>query len=275
MNLSAPFVRRPIGTTLLTIGIALAGIAAYFQLPVSPLPQFDLPSISVQARLPGASPENMATSVATPLEKRLGRLAAVSEMTSRSGVGQTQIQLQFDLSRDIDGAARDVMAAINASRADLPSTLRSNPSYRKFNPADQPIIILSMTSKTRTRTDIYDSAATIIQQQLSQVKGVGDVGIQGGALPAVRVELNPLTLAQYGIGLEDVRAAISASNANRPKGVIDTGGQRYQIYTNDAGRYAKDYAGLIIAYRNGRGVRLDDVAQVVDGPEDIHNTGLV
>ncbi|MGZ3280336.1 MAG: efflux RND transporter permease subunit, partial [Caulobacteraceae bacterium] len=275
MNLSAPFVRRPIGTTLLTIGIALAGIAAYFQLPVSPLPQFDLPSISVQARLPGASPENMATSVATPLEKRLGRLAAVSEMTSRSGVGQTQIQLQFDLSRDIDGAARDVMAAINASRADLPSTLRSNPSYRKFNPADQPIIILSMTSKTRTRTDIYDSAATIIQQQLSQVKGVGDVGIQGGALPAVRVELNPLALARYGIALEDVRAAISASNANRPKGVIDSGIQRYQIYTNDAGRFAKDYSGLVIAYRNGRAVRLSDVAQVVDGPEDIHNTGLV
>jgi multidrug efflux pump len=276
VNLSAPFVRRPIGTTLLTIGIALAGIAAYFQLPVSPLPQFDLPSISVQARLPGASPENMATSVATPLEKRLGRLAAVSEMTSRSGTGQTQIQLQFDLSRDIDGAARDVMAAINASRADLPSTMRTNPSYRKFNPADQPILILSMTSKQRTRTDIYDSAATIIQQQLSQVKGVGDVGIQGGALPAVRVEMNPLALARYGIALEDVRAAIAASNANRPKGVIDTGGgQRYQIYTNDAGRYAKDYAGLVIAYRNGRAVRLSDVAQVVDGPEDIHNTGLV
>jgi multidrug efflux pump len=275
VNLSAPFVRRPIGTTLLTIGIALAGIAAYFQLPVSPLPQFDLPSISVQARLPGASPENMATSVATPLEKRLGRLAAVSEMTSRSQVGQTQIQLQFDLSRDIDGAARDVMAAINASRGDLPATLRQNPSYRKFNPADQPILILALTSKTRTRTDIYDSAATIIQQQLAQVKGVGDVGIQGGALPAVRVELNPLSLSHYGIALEDVRAALSASNANRPKGVIDTGGQRYQIYTNDAGRYAKDYSGLVVAYRNGRAVRLSDVAQVVDGPEDIHNTGLV
>jgi multidrug efflux pump len=275
VNLSAPFVRRPIGTTLLTIGIALAGIAAYFQLPVSPLPQFDLPAISVQARLPGASPENMATSVATPLEKRLGRLAAVSEMTSRSGVGQTQIQLQFDLSRDIDGAARDVMAAINASRADLPATLRTNPQYRKFNPADQPILILSLTSKTRTRTDIYDSAATIIQQQLAQVKGVGDVGIQGGALPAVRVELNPLALSRYGIALEDVRAAIAASNANRPKGVLDQGAQRYQIYTNDAGRYAKDYAGLVIAYRNGRAVRLSDVAEVVDGPEDIHNTGLV
>jgi len=275
VNLSAPFVRRPIGTALLTIGIALAGIAAYFQLPVAPLPQFDLPAISVRARLPGASPETMATSVATPLEKRLGRLAAVSEMTSRSGVGQTQIQLQFDLSRDIDGAARDVMAAINASRSDLPATLRTNPQYQKFNQSDQPILILSMTSKLRTRTDIYDSAATIIQQQLSQVKGVGDVSIQGGALPAVRVELNPLTLARYGIALEDVRAALAASNANRPKGVVDQGGQRYQIYTNDAGRYAKDYAGLVIAYRNGRAVRLSDVAEVVDGPEDVRNVGLV
>jgi multidrug efflux pump len=275
VNLSAPFVRRPIGTTLLTIGIALAGIAAYFQLPVSPLPQFDLPAISVQARLPGASPETMATSVATPLEKRLGRLAAVSEMTSRSQVGQTQIQLQFDLSRDIDGAARDVMAAINAARSDMPATMRTNPQYRKFNASDSPILILSMTSKTRTRTDIYDSAATIIQQQLSQVKGVGDVSIQGGALPAVRVELNPLALSHYGIAMEDVRAALAASNANRPKGVIDTGGQRYQIYTNDAGRYAKDYAPLVVAYRNGRAVRLADVAEVVDGPEDIHNTGLV
>ncbi len=275
MNLSAPFVRRPIGTTLLTIGIALAGIVAYFQLPVSPLPQFDLPSIQVQARISGASPEEMATSVATPLEKRLGRLAAVTEMTSRSNVSQTQIQLQFDLSRDIDGAARDVMAAINAARSDMPATMRQNPQYRKFNPSDQPILILSMTSKTRARTDIYDSAATIVQQQLSQVKGVGNVGIQGGDLPAVRVELNPLALARYGIGLEDVRAAISASNANRPKGVIDTGAQRYQIYTNDAGRFAKDYAPLVVAYRNGRAVRLEDVAEVVDGPQDIHNTGLV
>src|ERR1700761_1238035 len=255
--------------------MALAGIAAYFQLPVSPLPQFDLPAIAVTARLAGASPETMATSVATPLEKRLGRLAGVTEMTSRSQVNQTQIQLQFDLSRDIDGAARDVMAAINAARSDMPATMRQNPSYRKFNPSDQPILILSMTSKTRARTDIYDSAATIVQQQLAQVKGVGDVTIQGGALPAVRVELNPLALARYGIGPEDVRAALAASNANRPKGVIDTGGQRYQLYTNDAGRYAKDYSPLVVAYRNGRAVRLSDVAQVVDGPEDIHNTGLV
>jgi multidrug efflux pump len=275
VNLSAPFVRRPIGTTLLTIGIALAGIAAYFQLPVSPLPQFDFPTIAVSARLPGASPETMASSVATPLEKRLGRLADVTEMTSRSNVGQTNVILQFDLSRNIDGAARDVQAAINASRVDLPATLRSNPQYRKVNQSDAPILIISMSSKTRSRSDIYDSAATIVQQQLSQVKGVGDIGVQGGALPAVRVELNPLTLARYGIALEDVRAALSAANANRPKGVVDAGAQRYQIYTNDAGRVAKDYAGLVIAYRNGSAVRLRDVAEVVDGPEDIHNVGLV
>jgi multidrug efflux pump len=275
VNLSAPFVRRPIGTTLLTIGIALAGIAAYFQLPVSPLPQVDFPTVNVSARLPGASPETMASSVATPLEKRLGRLADVSEMTSRSGVGSTNITLQFGLNRNIDGAARDVQAAINAARVDLPSTLRSNPTYRKVNPADAPILVVAMTSKTRKRDDIYDSAATVVQQQLAQVKGVGDINVSGGALPAVRVELNPLALSRYGIGMEDVRAALSAANANRPKGVVETGPLRYQIYTNDAGRVAKDYAGLVIAYRNGSAVRLMDVAQVVDGPEDIHNVGLV
>ena len=275
MNISAFFVRRPIGTTLLTIGIALAGIAAYFQLPVSPLPQVDFPTVSVSARLAGASPETMATSVATPLEKRLGRLSDVSEMTSRSGVGQTNIVLQFGLNRNIDGAARDVQAAINASRVDLPATLRNNPTYRKRNPADAPILIIAMSSKTRQRDDIYDSAATIVQQQLAQVKGVGDIGVSGGALPAVRVELNPMALSRYGIALEDVRAALSAANANRPKGVVDTGPLRYQIYTNDAGRVAKDYSSLVIAYRNGSAVRLHDVAEVVDGPEDIHNVGLV
>ncbi len=275
MNISAFFVRRPIGTTLLTIGIALAGIAAYFQLPVSPLPQVDFPTVSVSARLAGASPETMATSVATPLEKRLGRLADVSEMTSRSGVGQTNVVLQFGLNRNIDGAARDVQAAINASHVDLPATLRNNPTYRKQNPADAPILIVAMKSTTRSRSDIYDSAATIVQQQLAQVKGVGDIGVSGGALPAVRVELNPMALSRYGIALEDVRAALSAANANRPKGVVDTGALRYQIYTNDAGRVAKDYSGLVVAYRNGSAVRLSDVAEVVDGPEDTHNVGLV
>ena len=244
MNLSAPFVRRPIGTTLLTIGIALAGIAAYFQLPVSPLPQMDLPTIQVRANLPGASPETMASSVATPLEKRLGRLADVTEMTSGSNVGSTNITLQFGLDRNIDGAARDVQAAINASRVDLPATLRSNPTYRKVNPADAPILIIAMSSKTRNRDSIYDTASTIVQQQLSQVKGVGDINIAGGALPAVRVELNPMSLSRYGVAMEDVRAALSAANANRPKGVVDNGPLRYQIYTNDAGKTAADYAPL-------------------------------
>ena len=275
MNLSAPFVRRPIGTTLLTIGIALAGIAAYFQLPVSPLPQMDLPTIQVRANLPGASPETMASSVATPLEKRLGRLADVTEMTSGSNVGSTNITLQFGLDRNIDGAARDVQAAINASRVDLPATLRSNPTYRKVNPADAPILIIAMSSKTRNRDSIYDTASTIVQQQLSQVKGVGDINIAGGALPAVRVELNPMSLSRYGVAMEDVRAALSAANANRPKGVVDNGPLRYQIYTNDAGKTAADYAPLVVAYRNGRAVRLSDVSTVWDGPEDLHNMGLI
>ena len=274
MNLSAPFVRRPIATTLLTIGIALAGIAAYFQLPVSPLPQVDFPTISVQASLPGAGPETMASSVATPLERRLGRLADVSEMTSSSSTGSTRITLQFGLNRDIDGAARDVQAAINAARVDLPATLRSNPTYRKMNPADTPIMILALTSKSRTSGQIYDAAANIIQQQISQIKGVGDVEIGGSSLPAVRVELNPLPLARYGISLEDVRAALSSANANRPKGIVSDGPQRLQIYTNDQGIVAADYRPLVIAWRNGSAVRLQDVADVQDGVEDIHNLGL-
>jgi multidrug efflux pump len=275
VNLSAPFIRRPIATALLTVGIALAGAAAFFLLPVSPLPQVDFPTISVSAALPGASPETMATSVATPLEKHLGIISNVSEMTSSSRVGQAQITLQFALGRNIDGAARDVQAAINAARADLPVTLRTNPTYRKQNPADAPIVILALTSKTRTPGQIYDVAATVIQQQLLQVKGVGDVNIGGASLPAVRVELNPLALAQYGIGLEDVRAALASANANRPKGVVDDGARRFQIYTNDAGTTAADYAPLVIAARNGATVRLRDIAQVNDSVEDIHNLGLV
>ncbi|MGH6958088.1 MAG: efflux RND transporter permease subunit [Caulobacteraceae bacterium] len=274
MNLSAPFVRRPIGTALLTIGVALAGIGAFFNLPVSPLPQVDFPTISVTAQLPGASPETMATSVATPLERRLGLISDVSEMTSTSRVGVSNIVLQFGLDRNIDGAARDVQAAINAARADLPSTLRTNPTYRKVNPADAPIMVLALTSKTRTPGQIYDAASNVIQQQLSQVKGVGDVEVGGASLPAVRAELDPLALARYGIGLEDVRAALASANANRPKGVVDEGDQRLQIYTNDAGTVAADYAPLVIAYRNGSAVRLSDVARVYDGMEDVHNEGV-
>ena len=274
MNLVEPFIRRPIGTVLLTLGVALAGVGAYFLLPVAPLPSVDFPVVQVQASLPGASPETMATSVATPLERRLGHIADVNEMTSNSGVGSTRIVLQFNLDRDINGAARDVEAAINAARVDLPATLRSNPTYRKANPADQPVLILAMTSKTKTPGQIYDSASNIIEQQLSQVKGVGQVNIGGGSLPAVRVDVDPFALARYGVGLEDVRAALASANANRPKGIVQSGDQRLQIYTNDSGTVAADYAPLVVAYRNGAAVRLSDIAQVTDGQEDIHNLGL-
>jgi multidrug efflux pump len=220
MNLSAPFVRRPIATVLLTIGIALAGIAAFFVLPVAPLPQVDYPAISVSASIPGASPQTMATSVATPLERRLGVIPGVNEMTSNSGRGSTRVSLQFELDRDIDGAAREVQAAINASRADLPSTLRSNPTYRKANPSAAPVIILALTSPTRAPGQIYEAVSNIVQQKVAQVDGVGEVEIGGGSLPAVRVDLNLLALNQLGVPLEDVRAAIQASNPTRPKASI-------------------------------------------------------
>jgi multidrug efflux pump len=274
MNISAPFIRRPIATVLLTCGLALAGMAAFFLLPVSPLPQVDFPTIQVSANLPGASPETMATSVATPLERQLGIISDVSEMTSSSRTGQSNITLQFGLERDIDGAARDVQAAINAARVDLPATLHSNPTYRKQNPADAPIMILALTSATRTPGQIYDAASNILQQQISQVKGVGDVTIGGSSLPAVRVELNPLALSRYGIGLEDVRAAIASTNANRPKGIVQDSNTRLQIYTNDTAFSAAVYAPMVVAYRNGSAVHLSDIAQVSDGVTDIHNYGL-
>ncbi|HEV7158360.1 MAG TPA: efflux RND transporter permease subunit [Caulobacteraceae bacterium] len=274
MSFSAPFIRRPIATVLLTCGIALAGTAAFFMLPVSPLPQVDFPTISVRASLPGASPETMATSVATPLERRLGLISDVTEMTSSSRTSQTDITLQFGLDRDIDGAARDVQAAINAARVDLPATLHTNPTYRKQNPADAPIMILALTSRTKTPGQIYDAASNILEQQISQVKGVGEVTIGGSSLPAVRVELNPKALARTGISLEDVRAAIASANANRPKGVIQDSATRLQIYTNDTGLSAADYAPLVVAYRGGAAVRLADIASVVDGVTDVHNYGL-
>jgi multidrug efflux pump len=274
VNLSAPFVRRPIGTVLLTVGIALAGIGAFFALPVSPLPQVDFPVISVSASIPGASPDTMATSVATPLERRLGTIAGVNEITSSSGTGSTRVTLQFDLSRNIDGAAREVQAAINASRADLPATLRSNPTYRKVNPAAAPVIILALTSKTKTPGQIYESVSNIVSQRLSQVDGVGDVEIGGGSLPAVRIELNPFALNKVGISTEDVRAAIQASNANRPKGIVQGDDRRLQIYTQTPALRASDYAPMVIAWRNGAAVRLQDVAQVVDGVEDTRTLGL-
>jgi len=278
MNLSKPFVNRPIATVLLTLGLALAGIGAFFVLPVSPLPQVDFPAISVTANLPGASPDTMATSVATPLERRLAVIAGVNEITSNSGTGQTRINLQFDLNRQIDAAAREVQAAISASRADLPSTLRQNPTYRKANPSDAPVIILALTSRTRSPGQIYDEVSNLVQQKLAQVKGVGDVEIGGGSLPAVRVDLIPYQMNNYGVSAEDVRAAIQATNPNRPKGELEGQGQRLQIYsqvnTPTGGRTAADYRGLVVAWRNGAAVRLQDIAEVSDGVEDIHTLGL-
>ena len=282
MNLSEPFVRRPVATVLLTVGLALSGIGAFFVLPVSPLPQVDFPVITVSAAIPGASPETMASSVATPLERRLGVISGVNEMTSSSSNGQTRINLQFDLNRKIDAAAREVQGAINASRVDLPAALRSNPTYRKANPAAAPIMILALTSKVRTPGQIYDDVSSLLQQKIAQVPGVGDVELGGGSLPAVRVELIPFALNRYGISMEDVRAALQASNANRPKGAIednsDDKGQRLQIYApgNSAtgGLKASDYQGLVVAWRNGAAVRLADVAEVRDGVENTNTLGL-
>ena len=274
MNISAPFVARPVATTLLTIAIALAGVLGFEALPVSPLPQVDFPTIAVTALLPGASPDVVATSLAEPLERRLGQIADVTELTSTSQIGQARIILQFGLDRDINGAAQDVQAAINAAQADLPTNLLTQPTYRKVNPADAPVLILALTSRTLTRGQMYDAASNVLQQQLSQISGVGQVNINGSALPAVRVELDPLALFHYGVGLEDVRSALSNANANAPKGAIDIGGQRWQIYTNDQANHATDYRDLVIAYRNGDALRLKDVAEVEDSVQDLRNLGL-
>ncbi|KQP66094.1 efflux RND transporter permease subunit [Methylobacterium sp. Leaf112] len=275
MNVSAPFIRRPVATILLTLGVLLAGMFAFLKLPVAPLPQVDFPVILVQASMPGASPETMATTVAAPLERRLGAIADVNEMTSTSSVGSVRIILLFGLNRNIDGAARDVQAAINAARADLPTALRQNPTYRKFNPADSPILILALTSNTLSPGQLYDSAATVVQQKMSQLPGVGNVDIGGASLPAVRVELDPTALFNYGIGLEGIRAALASANANSPKGAIETDTRRYQLYANDQGRVAADYRDIVVAYRNGAAVRLTDVGKVVDSVEDKRNLGLV
>ncbi|GEO99828.1 efflux RND transporter permease subunit [Methylobacterium haplocladii] len=275
MNISAPFIRRPIATTLLTVGVLLAGLFAFVRLPVAPLPQVDFPVILVQAQMAGASPETMATTVAAPLERRLGIIADVNEMTSTSSTGTVRIVLLFGLNRDIDGAARDVQAAINAARADLPTALRQNPTYRKFNPADAPILILGLTSDTLSPGQLYDSAATVVQQKMSQVDGIGNVDIGGSSLPAVRVELDPTALFHYGIGLEGIRAALASANANSPKGDVTAGARRYQLYANDQGRQASDYRDIVVAYRNGAGVRLTDVGVVEDSVEDKRNLGLV
>ena len=274
MNLSAPFIARPVATTLITLGIALAGCLAFLKLPVSPLPQVDFPTILVQAQLPGASPETVASSLAEPLERHLGQISHVTEMTSASSLGTSRIILQFDISRDIDGAARDVQAAINAAMADLPTNLPLNPTYRKINPADAPILVLTLTSKTKTPGQMYDYASNILQQRLSQLDGVGQVIVAGAALPGVRVELDPYALAKYGIGLEDVRAALASANANSSKGAIEDDKRHFQIYTNDQATRAEDYVPLVIAYRNGAPVHLTDVADVLDSVEDVRNLAL-
>jgi multidrug efflux pump len=274
MSISTPFIHRPVATTLITLGIALAGLVAFRLLPVAALPQVDFPTISVQASFPGASPETMAATVATPLERSLGRIAGITEMTSISSLGSTRITLQFDLDRDIDGAARDVQAAIDAASTLLPAGLPSNPTYRKVNPADAPIIILALTSETMTRGQLYDAASTILAQKLSQIKGIGQVAVGGSSLPAVRVELNPALLNHYGISPEQVRAYIAASNANRPKGSVETGNKHWQIYANDQAKKASDYIPLIVSYRNGAAVHLGDLGEVVDSVEDLRNAGL-
>jgi len=273
MNLSSPFIERPVATILLTVGVVLAGVLAYTRLPVSPLPQVDYPTISVSASLPGADPETVSTSVAEPLERYLGQIADVTEITSSSGTGSTRITLQFDLDRDINGAARDVEAAINAAAADVSTSLSSTPSYRKVNPADAPLMIIALSSQTLTRGQLYDAASNVLQQRLSQLDGIGQVSIGGATLPAVRVELNPTALFRYGIGLEDVRAALASANANSPKGAIEDGDHRFQLYTNDQASHAADYRPLVIAYRSDSAVRLRDIADVEDSVQDLRNEG--
>jgi multidrug efflux pump len=275
MNISAPFIHRPVATTLLTIAIALAGAVAFRVLPVSSLPQVDFPTVSVAATLPGAAPEIMASSVATPLERQFGRIAGVTEMTSSSFLGTTSITLQFDLNRNIDGAARDVEAAINAARSYLPANLPANPTYRKVNPADSPILILGMTSKIYDRGPMYDAASTIVQQSLSQVEGVGQVTVGGSSLPGVRVELNPTQLNNFGLGLQDVNSMLSTQNANLAKGQITNGHVTQDIVANDQLMKAAYYKPLIVGYHNGAAIKLSDIADVTDSVENIRAAGFL
>ncbi|HVM96670.1 MAG TPA: efflux RND transporter permease subunit [Candidatus Acidoferrales bacterium] len=274
MNISAPFIRRPVATTLLTIALALGGAIAFRWLPVSPIPQVEFPTLMVSAGLPGASPETMASAVAMPLERQFGRIAGVTEMTSTSYLGSTAITLQFDLNRNIDAAARDVQAAINAARGQLPANLPNNPNYRKVNPADAPIMILALTSDTIDVSRMYDAAASILQQKLSQVEGIGQVFVGGSSLPGVRVELNPMALNKYGIGLDQVQATLAAANANRPKGQLSNDTTAWEIRTTDQLLKAEQYRPLIVTYRDGAVVRISDVADVENSVEDVRTGGL-
>src|SRR5467141_1660336 len=275
MSISAPFIRRPIGTSLLAAALLLSGILAFNFLPVASLPKVDFPVIQVGASLPGADPQTMASAVATPLERQFGRIAGIDEMTSSSNLGSTSIVLQFDLSRDIDSAARDVQAGINAARSQLPANLPSNPTYRKVNPADAPVLILALTSETVDKGDIYDAASSVLQQKLSQTEGVGQVTVGGGALPAVRVQVNPTLLNSLNLDLEDVRLALAASNANRPKGDVQNRDRAWQIGPTDQLLKASEYQPLVIADGNGAAVPLSEVAAVADSVEDVRTLGLV
>ena len=274
MNLSKPFIRRPVATSLLAIGIALFGVLAFKLLPVAPLPEVDFPTINVRATLPGADPNTVATSVATPLERQFGQISGITQMTSVSSLGATRITMQFDLNRNIDGAARDVQAAISAARTNLPANLDGNPSYRKANPADAPILIISLTSDTATRGQLYDAASTVLQQKLLQTPGVGDVTVGGGALPAVRIELNPDRLNHYGISLEQVRTTIAGANVDLPKGAAVMGGVKYNIGANDMLYDAPDYAPLIVKQSGQNVVHIADLGYVRQDVENLENYGL-
>ena len=275
MNLSAPFINRPVGTTLLTIAVAITGAIAFVVLPVAPLPQVDFPTISVSAGLPGASAQIMAASVATPLERQFSHIAGITEMTSSSQLGSSNVTLQFDLSRNIDGAARDVQAAINAARTYLPANLPSNPSYRKINPADSPIMIISLTSNKYPVTKLYDLASTILEQKLSQIQGVGQVGAQGGGAPSVRVEVNPTKLESFGLTLGSVQSVLSLQNSHEPRGQLSDNGVSEDIITNDQISTAADYRPLIVGYHNGAAVKLSDVADVEDSTQNIRSAGYI
>src|SRR5262245_37723067 len=273
-NFSALFIDRPVATTLLMLGLLLAGAIAFTRLPVSPLPQVEYPVIVVTANLPGASPETMAATVATPLERQLGRIAGINEITSSSSLGTARVVLQFDLSRQINDAAIEVQAAINAARSQLPSGMPNNPTYRKVNPADAPILVLALTSEVHTRGQLYDVASTILAQKLSQVNGIGQVNVGGSSLPAVRVHVNPRALNYQGIGLEQIRATLVAANSNRPKGLVEDSDRQWWIYANDQAFTAKEYVPLIVSQRNGAAVRLSDVAEVVDSVQDKNNAAV-
>src|SRR6202789_4446105 len=275
MNISAPFIRRPVATTLITVAVAIAGAIGFVVLPVSPLPQVDFPTISVQASLPGASAQIMASSVATPLERQFGHIAGVSEMTSASSLGTTSVTIQFDLSRNIDGAARGVEAAISAARTYLPQNLPANPTYRKVNPADAPIMIIGLTSSKYDTGKLYDEASTVMSQKLSQINGVGQVSVGGSSLPSVRVDVNPTQLNNYGLTMANVQSVLSTQNADLAKGQLLDGAVTADIVANDQISQADDYKPIVIGYSNGTAVRLSDVAEVTDAVSNIRSGGFL